>query len=584
MLVLHDAPLTSLRRSGVRHGARRGTSPWWAVSRLRLSFGRPAALVAAAGIAILVVALAFRWWDRYVEDGLDRWAVGELARRTGGTYRLVLGDLSFLPLAGSITFDSAIVTTDSLKNRKREHPLPALEWRAHGCRVSGLDLPRLVFRRSFVARELGCRRVVGSIALVSRAGEERRATSEATGPAEPIEELARPLGLSSFWIGDVSFPGLSLTLERPGERGPTSIILERARFDAEDVEFDPSEVPRERRTLSADRARLTATGVLLRPDTLIEIAAAGLEADFTDSTLRLAGVKHEPSIPEGEWLRRVRVRRDRISFELDSSRARGVAWLAFVAKGDIEMRALELSGARLDVLTDKRIPRGRPTRHRTPQRVAASPGPTLRLDSVVVSGGTIVYRERKPESERPGSISFDAVRGTVLDLHAPSRGRPLRIAARGRIMNEGVLTVEVSVPLDAPDFRYELSGTLGRMPAAAFNRFLAENEAFEVDEGQVEGVDFRQTARGGRATTTLTPRYRDLSVESTGEGGGVVGSVTRAVKEFVADAFVVRSRNPEEDGKHLRTARTVRRYDPTKTWIQFLWLSLRDAMMEGLKE
>ena len=122
-------------------------------------------------------------------------------------------------------------------------------------------------------------------------------------------------------------------------------------------------------------------------------------------------------------------------------------------------------------------------------------------------------------------------------------------------MNEGLLTGEISVPLDAPDFRYELSGRLGRMSATAFNHFLAENESFDFGEGSVDDIDFRQTVSGGRALSTVTPRYHGVSVRPTSEGGGLLGSVKRAVKKFVANAFVVHDRNPDENGDHLRTAR-----------------------------
>ncbi len=545
---------------------------------------RPVALLAAVAIAVVLAILAFRWWDRYVEVQLGRWAVDELARRSGGTYRLTLGAPTFRPLDGSISFDSAIVTTDTARNRRRETPLPTLEGRAHGCHAFGLDLVGLLLRRSLVANELECDRVAARVALVSRPREETRPTSDSASTAVELEELARPLGLSSLQIAEVSLPRLSFTLTWPGARGGTSILLEHARFEAKDLVFDPTTNSRERRGLSADRAWLRATGLVLRRDTLTEIVIASLQADLTDSTLLLAGARHEPSIPENQWVRRVPVRRDRINFELDSLRARGVDYRAFLAAGDIGIRAVELEGARLDVLTDKRIPRGRPSRFRTPQQVAASPGLKLRLDSVLINRGTIVYREREPGRERPGRVSFDRLRGTVLDLHLPSRGKPLRIAASARLMDQGSLTVEASVPLDAPDFRYQLSGKLGSMPAAAFNRFLAENEAFEFDDGWVEGITFRQTVRGGRASTVVTPRYRDLSVESTDEGGGLIGSVKRAVEGFIAGAFMVRSRNPDEDGENLRTARTVRRYDPTDSWIRFLWFSLRDALNEVLKE
>jgi hypothetical protein len=552
--------------------------------RFRPDLRKPAPLLAAAALALIGLVFGFRWWDRYVEDRLARWAVDELARRTDSTYRLTLSDLSFLPLSGSLSFDSMIVATDSGRNRRRKTPLPALAWRAHGCSVAGVDIPRLLFRRSFVARGLGCRHVFARIALVSRTPGKREATPASPGLAEPMKELARPLGLSSFRIAGVSFPALSVTLQRPGRRGPASVLLQQARFGASDLVLDLAADPGERRGLSADQARLVATRLVLRPDTLIEIAAAGLEADLTDSTLRLAGAEHEPSIPEAEWVRRVRVRRDRIHFALDSLQARGVDYRTFVATGDIGIRAVELGGARLDVLSDRRIAKGPPRRHRTPQQVAAAPGPAFRLDTLLVAGGSIVYREREPESERPGRVSFDSLRGTVLELHLPPRGKPLRIEASARLMNEGLLTARASVPLDAPDFRYELSGRLGPMRAAAFNRFLSENESFDFDDGRVEGITFRQTVRAGRATTTITPRYRDLSVEPTGEGGGVIGSVKRTVKEFMANAFAVHSRNPDEDGENLRTGRTVRRYDPTRSWIQFLWRCLRDGLMEAIEE
>jgi hypothetical protein len=538
---------------------------------------KPAPLLAALVVVlIVVVALAFRWWDRYVEDGLGRWAVEELARRTGGTYRLVLGDLSFLPLAGTLAFDSATIVTDSARNRRRPVPLPVLRIGARQCRVSGLSVPRLLLRKSFAARELGCHRVVARIALTARSRPDPAAADTAAA-ATPLREFVRPLGISSFRVATVSFPSLSLALSRPGRRGDGSVVLDRARFDAEGLVFDL-------RTAVAHHARLGASGVLLRPDTLSELSAARLEADLTDSTLWLAGAKHEPAIPEDEWVKRVRVRRDRIRFELDSLHARGVAFRAFLTSGDIGIRRLQLLGARLDVLSDKRIPPARPRPRPTPQAVAARPGPPFRLDTLLITAGTIVYREWELRRERPGVVSFERLSATVLDLDLPSQGKPLRIDASARLMGEGVLSARATVPLDAADFRYQLAGKLEKMPARAFNRFLTENESFRFDNGSVEEITVRQTVRGGRAMTTVTPRYQDLSIEPTGEGGGVVGSVTRAVKDFVAGAFVVRSRNPDEDGKNLRIARTVRRYDRASPWTQFLWFGIRDGLVEVMKE
>jgi hypothetical protein len=538
---------------------------------------KPAPLLAILAAALLGIALAFRGWDAYVEDGLGRWAVDELARQSDSTYRLTLGDLSLLPLAGSISFDSAGVVTDSARNARRPKPLPDLTAEVRDCRLSGVDLVRLALRKAFSARVLECGHGVVGIALPPRTREDSAGGADTTDVAVSVRQLILPLGISSFHIAEISFPSLSLTLERPGPRGGSSLTIEHARFEAGDLVFDPT-------TASVDRARLSAIGLVLRPDTLIEFSAARLQADFTDSTLGLAGVEHEPAISEAEWVRRLRVRRDRIRFTADSLHGRGVAYRAFLSRGDIVIRTLELRGGRLDVLTDRRIPKGPPRRHRTPQQVAARTRSALRLDTVLVGGGAIIYRERKPETDRPGVVSFEQVRGTILDLDLPSRGEPLRIEASARLMGEGPLTARLSVPLGASDFRYELSGRLGRMPAKAFNRFLSVNEGFDFDGGWVEQIDIRQTMRAGGTRTTVTPRYRDLSVDPTGEGGGVIGSVTRGAREFLAQTFVVRSSNPDDADKPPRVARTVRRYDPTIPWLQFLWISLREGLMKVVKE
>lgn len=535
---------------------------------------KPALLIGAIVLLLGAGALAFRAWDAWVEDGLGRWAVDEMERQSDGAYRLTLGDLSFLPLAGSISFDSARVVTDTARNRRRAAPLPTLDAEARECRVSGLDLVRLMLGRAFRARVLECGGVTAAIALAGPAREDTTAAGDSAGS---LHQLVQPLGLSSFHIRRISFPSARLSLHRPGPKGGTSLAISRAWFDAEDVVFDPE-------AASAGRARLAASGIRLLPDSTIEISVARLEADFTDSTLTLAGAEHEPSIPESEWLRRVRVRRDRIRFALDSLRGRGVTYRTFLATGDIGIRTLELRGAVLDVLTDRRIPRGPPRRHPTPQQVAARTRSAVRLDTLLVNGGRIVYRERKPERDGPGVVSFDDLRATVLHLDLPSQGEPLRIEAGARLMGAGSLSVRVTVPLDAPDFRYELSGRLGAMPAEAFNRFLSVNESFEFDNGRVEEITIGQSVRGGRARTTVTPRYRDLSVQPTGDGGGLIGSVKRAVEETVADALVVRSGNPGDDDEEPRVARTVRRYDPTSTWLQFLWFSLREGLLEVLKE
>ena len=534
---------------------------------------KPAPLLAVLAAALLGVALAFRGWDAYVEDCLGRWAVDKLARQSDSTYRLALGDLSLLPLAGSISFDSAGVVTDSARNARRPEPLPGLTAGVRDCRLSGLDLVGLALRKGVQCPGAGVRsRGRGHRAPASHSGglggcdrhDGRR------GLGAPADPAARHLLLPRR--GDL-VPSLSLTLERPGPRGGASVALEHARFEAGDFVFDPS-------TASVDRALLSATGLVLRPDTLIEFSAARLQADFTDSTLvsRASSTSRPYPRPSGCAARRA-ARPDPLHGGQPLRAGRGLSRLPHRRR-----HRYPRPGA-------SRRTAGRADRQAHPKGLRAASAPAgggadrlgARLDTVVVGGGTITYRERKPETDGPGVVTFEQVRGTILDLHLPSRGEPLRIKASARLMGEGALTGASRFRWTRPTFATSCpAGSAGcrqgLQPVPVGERGVRAR--WRVGGGDRHPAD----DEGRRSRTTVTPRYRELSVDPTGEGGGVIGSVTRGAKEFLAQTFVVRSSNPDGADEPPRVARTARPYDPTKPWLQFLWISLREGLMEVIKE
>ena len=124
-------------------------------------------VIAIAGVSVVVAGVLFYLavWDRYIEAGLGRWAVAEVSERSRGVYRLVLGDLDFRPLAGSMSFDSAVVSTDTALNRTLDAPAPLLSARAVSCRLSNVSVVRLMVQKRFEAGAMGCDGVFTAIEL-----------------------------------------------------------------------------------------------------------------------------------------------------------------------------------------------------------------------------------------------------------------------------------------------------------------------------------------------------------------------------------------------------------------------------------
>lgn len=536
--------------------------------------------IAALTVCVLVlgVVLYLRWWDKDVGNGLGRWAVGEVSRRTGGTYRLVLAQLDFRPVTGSLSFDSAIVVTDSVANRARAAPLPQLAIRATGCRISGVHTLRLLLFKRFDADHMGCSSVSAAMQLLLVAADSAGPPDTADTRA-PGERPAAPLGISHFRIAEVAFPTLVFSLRRPGPRGESTLSLERARLAADLLEYDPM-APLGHRAGSTKGLRLEASGFLLRPDTVSEFAIGRIDVGLSDSTVRLDSVIYRLRVPDSVWTRAQRTRRDRILFGFDSLVARGLAFRTFIRTGEFNIRALEMNGARLDVLSDKRRPSGPNSRHSIPQDAAQRSHPALRLDTLLIREGTIIYQEQKPKHDSPGRLTFGQVQGSITNIDVPSRGKPLEINVTARLMNAGLLSAHATVPLDAPDFRFQLAGRLGTMPAMVLNDFLQHTEPMQLKGGTIDSMTFFINTERGVSKTTLTPYFHDLAIDFM--GGGVGGFIKAGIIEFAANKFKVRSTNPEEAGKPPRKATTSRTYDPMKTWIAHLWLCLRDPMMKTI--
>ncbi len=389
-----------------------------------------------------------------------------------------------------------------------------------------------------------------------------------------------PLGIEKFQIANLAFENLQFSLRRMKLKGAASFEIAHARLVGQQIQLDVTAVPGSQEAFSSVGLRLEARDLLFKPDSLTALSLEGIDIGLTDSTLSVSRLKLAPTVTDEEWRRHQKVRHDRIRFSLDTLAAVGVAYRRLVRTGEVHMRRLMLRGAQLDVLSDKRLRAGPKKRHASPQANAQQVDPVVRIDTIVVDSSQVSYQERKPDRDRPGRLDFASLAVRINDFHLPSSGAPLTIDVSARLMGEGALSVRATVPLDAPDFRFALTGRLGAMPIGALNRYLAETQPVEIKDGQIDSVIFVMNTTKGTNATTLTPYFRDLGLDITNPKGGVGGFVKAGLIEFGANAFKVRSRNPDSPKDRPRTAKITRRYEPSQSWISFLWLSLRDGLLK----
>ena len=391
-----------------------------------------------AGCVLLIggTAVYFNWWDRYVETGLGQWAVAEIAERSGGVYSLQLGDLDFRPVAGSMSFDSAIIVYRYGAGPGARRPPPGVE-RACG-RLPDLEGQRAepdggesvqrpghgVRKRTYRDRP---RRTPVGRRFVARFPSSSPSAARDSADSGPRRVLRPPLGIEKFQIANLAFENLQFSLRRMKLKGAASFEIAHARLVGQQIQLDVTAVPGSQEAFSSVGLRLEARHLLFKPDSVTALSLEGIDIGLTDSTLSVSRLKLAPTVTDEEWRRHQKVRHDRIRFSLDTLAAVGVAYRRLVRTGEVHMRRLMLRGALLDVLSDKRLRAGPKKRHASPQANAQQVDPVVRVDTIVVDSSQVSYQERKPDRDRPGRLDFASLAVRINDFHLPSSGAPLTI-------------------------------------------------------------------------------------------------------------------------------------------------------------
>ena len=314
-----------------------------------------------------------------------------------------------------------------------------------------------------------------------------------------------------------------------------------------------------------------------------------LELNLVDGSAFAAGIRHGTLGTDADFVRRRRYRTDRITVVADSLRIVGIDVPAWVRRHAYRAEHVGVSGIHLDVFNDKRrAPRGNAANRRYPQQWLRTSGLDLHIDSTTIAG-RITYRERGANSPTTGVLRFESVRATLANAgNDPARIRgdtTIRIRATAQLMGAAPLRVSISMPTFAQQFTMDWSGTLGTMPASAFNELVTGISDMRFNNGTIDGIEFSAATRGGMSRGTVRPRWRDLSVELPGIARtGILQGLRRAVAKFAANQFVVRGDNYAGMEKSEPVDGVIgHRWTPRETLLQHLWNSLRDALMVTMR-
>jgi hypothetical protein len=558
------------------------------------------------GLAVVVpLVLGALWWRAtWVANHLLHVdAPKSIAEKSGGVYVLAVGHVRFNGLRRRIVVDSIELTTNAAVNARRAQPRTSLHLSLHQCVIGGLHFFTLIAGRGLIAQSFGCSAVRGDADVPPGHGEPDTAAVPAA-PRQAFFALQKGLRLPKFApriaVERIDFPQAKLEVRlRWAQRETTRLELDHLEWHMTDFTVDPADSAATGRPLFSRTVDIRAADFLARPDSNTTVRVAGFAASLPDSAFEIRGIAYAPAMSDSAFARAGPYGRSLLKTGIGRVAVRGFDVGAFVLGAGVRARRVQVDSLHIDLLSDKRRPDDpRPSVHRTPQRWIADIDQSVSVDSVVIRGGEVVYREQRPRHAKPGVLTFARLQAVATNVrHVASRrrgrevaGTPMTLRATAFLQDAGRFDTHFTVPLDAPSFDMTFGGTLGPMPATSLNRLMDGILAVRLEKGAVLGIDFDATVASGAAQGSIVPRYKDLSIAVTGHGskgilgtGGVVGEAARGVASLVGNLTEIRGDNPDA-GATPRRGPIDHTFSPDETLPGFLWVSLRGGLMAVVRK
>lgn len=306
--------------------------------------------------------------------------------------------------------------------------------------------------------------------------------------------------------------------------------------------------------------------------------ARGVHISFRQRTLGIDSFSVMPTISDAAVFAKTPYRSDRIRVSAGTLIMKDMDTKGLIAGTALHAHTLDIKRFYIDVLSNSRAKRRQGARPKMPYQVVAEIPFQLGIDSVRVGNTSIIYGELHPNSNTPAVLQFSRISFLVTGLSNDPKVQarePVKIFGKGAFQKNGVMDLEVTLPLNVKQNTFDAEATLAELDLKTFNSFLPVAENIRVKSGWVKKSSVRLKVRGRQATGVVSPQYIDFELEVLNKSSKKVG-FWEGIASFLANWLKIKNNNvPGKDMEHGTIAYTI---PADASVFQALWFPIRSGL------
>lgn len=505
------------------------------------------------GIAILLVLIKISitliepWAGRKIEKAVNS---------QGGNFNIEIGTVHFRIFRSGIDLEKITVHSNQE---------PITDRNFHGqiasARFNGISLARLIVKNDVNISEV----IISDIRFA--------------GNIPPSRKSATILAPSPIKIGSIQFDKINLALTKADSK--QSYTLEGGSFKVYDLKI----AEKDSMTIKLIRQFDFGADALgsVSADSLYTHKARGLDYSTTSHTLKADSLLILPNYSDYLFTARSAYQSDRIEAVFTGLLFHNLPFEDFLGSASLISTFIEIGKMDIRVFRDQRKEFRHVTKTTFQDLIYRYPG-YIRIDSILVADGNILYTAHAPKANEPGHISFNDLHARLFkitnDTVYKTEKAFMELHANALLMGKGKLSVFLKSKLYDHRNSFSLTGNLASMDAEKLNPILEKNAFIFVTSGTIDAMKFGFLANNEKATGNMTLLYHGLDLALKNKRTDDTTGLVERIKSFFVNRNLSVS-NPLP-GKGIRTGVIDYDRDPERFLFSYCFKSILSGMKSSL--
>ena len=314
----------------------------------------------------------------------------------------------------------------------------------------------------------------------------------------------------------------------------------------------------------------------LSKDKMYTMKIDTIKGSATGGTVSVIGFQMIPMYPDLAFSRKYTYGKDRYDLKFDEISLRGVDFRKLNSEGNLYVRSLKIGPAKAGIFVNRELPpppnldKRRNFPHVAMTRI---PIPTI-IDSLLIRNVDVAYTEYNPISEKKGTVYFQNLTGTVLNITNDSsrlaENHHAKADFSALVMKTSRINVHLDFNLTDPHAAFSYKGTVGPMNLLVLNPMVKNMGLVAIKSGKMQKTEFDIKANDRGASGIVRFYYTDLKVDLLKEGEDGQAPKKKGFLSFLANTLLIKNNNPDK-GKAPRVATSNFVRTPAASFFNELW-------------